>query len=157
MRQEVRNFARFYMTFNRLPWEGDREDLKRTLVLEYTGNRTDSLREMTRAEYNACCDSLERLAGTDTERRRKRSVCLKLMQRLGVDTTDWERINAFCQDPRIAGKPFARIDIEGLDALGVKLRAIGRNGGLKPGKGKNEKQPAAGLWLVRIDPDAPKC
>ena len=36
MRQEVRNFARFYMTFNRLPWDGDREDLKKTLALEHS-------------------------------------------------------------------------------------------------------------------------
>ena len=157
MRQEVRNFARFYMTFNRLPWDGDREDLKKTLVLEHTGNRTDSLREMTRAEYEACCDSLERLAGTDAERRKKRSVCLRLMQRLGVDTTDWQRVNDFCQDPRIAGKPFARISLDELDALSVKLRAIERNGGLKPRKEKQRETPAAGLWLIHIDPDAPKC
>ena len=157
MRQEVRNFARFYMTFNRLPWYGDREDLKKTLVLEHTGNRTDSLREMTRAEYEACCDSLERLAGTDAERRKKRSVCLRLMQRLGVDTTDWQRVNDFCEDPRIAGKPFARISLDELDALSVKLRAIERNGGLKPRKEKQRETPAAGLWLIHIDPDAPKC
>ena len=25
------------------------------------------------------------------------------MQKLGIDTTDWTRINAFCQDQRIAG------------------------------------------------------
>ena len=157
MRQEVRNFARFYMTFNRLPWDGDREDLKKTLVLGHTGNRTDSLREMTRAEYEACCDSLERLAGTDAERRKKRSVCLRLMQRLGVDTTDWQRVNDFCEDPRIAGKPFARISLDELDALSVKLRAIERNGGLKPRKEKQRETPAAGLWLIHIDPDAPKC
>ena len=53
------------------------------------------------------------------------------MQQMGIDTTDWNRINAFCQDQRIAGKPFARLTNDELDALAVKLRSIQRKGGLK--------------------------
>lgn len=66
------------------------------------------------------------------ELRRKRSQCLKLMQKSGIDTTDWARINAFCQDPRIAGKVFAMLGLKDLEALQVKLRAIIHKGGLKP-------------------------
>ena len=29
MAQEVTNFARFYATFNKIPYSGDREDLKK--------------------------------------------------------------------------------------------------------------------------------
>lgn len=141
MAQEVTNFARFYALFKKLPCTGDREEFKKSIVLQYTWNRTDSLREMTAKEYEACCSALEKLAGQDEwrqklrdELRRKRSACLKLMQKLGIDTSDWVRINNFCQDPRIAGKPFSRIDNEELDALAVKLRSIQRKGGLKPKK-----------------------
>lgn len=148
MAQEVTNFARFYASFNKLPYDGDREDFKKSIVMQYTWNRTDSLREMTRKEYEACCATLERLSGQDEwrqklrdELRRQRSVCLKLMQKLGIDTSDWARINDFCRHPRIAGKPFARITSEELEQLTVKLRSIQRKGGLKP---KKEKKPESG-------------
>lgn len=137
MAQEVTNFSRFYASFNKLPYHGDREVFKQQIVLQYTWNRTDSLREMTSKEYEACCSALEKLTGQDAwrqklreELRRKRSVCLKLIQQLGIDTTDWDRVNAFCNNPRIAGKPFARISAAELDQLSVKLRAIQRKGGL---------------------------
>ena len=131
MKQEVTNFARFYASFNRLPCAGDREDFKKSVVLQYTWDRTDSLREMTRKEYNECCTALEKMTGYKDELKKKRSVCLRLMQRIGVDTKDWARVNNFCEHPRIAGKPFARITADELDELQVKLRAIERKGGLK--------------------------
>ena len=106
-------------------------------MLQYTWNRTDSLREMTRREYNDCCNALEELSGQKSEQKKRRSECLKLMQKLGIDTTDWTRINAFCEDARIAGKPFARLEGDELEALAVKLRAIGRKGGLSAKKGSS--------------------
>ena len=45
---------------------------------------------------------------------------------LGIDTADWDRVNAFCRDSRIAGKEFRELDCEALDTLQVKLRAIRR-------------------------------
>lgn len=162
MAQEVTNFARFYASFNKLPYNGDREEFKKSIVLQYTWNRTDSLREMTRLEYNTCCASIEKLAGVDERRQRmqeelkyRRSVCLKLMQKMGIDTSDWARINDFCNNPRIAGKPFARISVEELEDLAVKLRSIRRKGGLKEKKKEEVKQPAA-VSYVFIDPKAPK-
>ena len=145
MAQEVTNFARFYASFNRLPCSGDQEDMKRDLVRQWTWNRTDSLREMTRTEYAACCEAIERLTGRKDEQKKKRSLCLKLMQKLGIDTTDWTRINAFCQDQRIAGKPFARLTNEELDALADKLRAIQRKGGLRE---KKEVKPTGEITYV---------
>ena len=134
MAQEVTNFARFYASFNLLPCSGDRDDMKRDLVRQWTWNRTDSLRDMTRVEYNACCEAMERLTGRKNEQKKKRSQCLRLMQKLGIDTTDWTRINYFCQDQRIAGKPFAQLTNEELDTLATKLRSIQRKGGLKQRK-----------------------
>ena len=88
-------------------------------------------------EYEVCCTALEKLSGQDEwrqklreELRRKRSVCLKLMQQLGIDTTDWNRVNEFCNNPRIAGKPFVQVSTAELEQLAIKLRAIQRKGGL---------------------------
>ena len=56
----MRNYARFYVLLNRLPTTGDREELKAQLVSQFTGGRTESLREMTDREYDALCDELQR-------------------------------------------------------------------------------------------------
>lgn len=155
MAQEVTNFARFYAAFNRLPCGGDRDDMKRDLVRQWTWNRTDSLREMTKAEYAACCEAMERLSGRKEEQKKKRSQCLRLMQKLGIDTTDWMRINAFCQDQRIAGKPFARLTNEDLDTLAVKLRSIQRKGGLKQ---KKEVKPTGEVaYIIHFGGNTPTC
>lgn len=145
MAQEVTNFARFYALFNKLPYSMNKEDLKKEIVLQYTWNRTDSLKDMTAAEYNACCEGLEKLTGQKDRQKKKRSECLKLMQRLGIDTTDWARINSFCENPQIAGKPFARITVEELDKLATKLRTIQRKGGLRQ---KKEVKPDGGVAFI---------
>lgn len=129
----TRNYHRFYALLSRLPG-GDRDDMKETLVSSFTDGRTTSLREMTQKEYNAMCASLEERTGWKEQLRKKRSLCLKLIQKAGVDTTDWQRINDFCRSPKIAGREFAQLGVDDLDALQVKLRAIMRKGGLRPAK-----------------------
>lgn len=125
------NYASFYALLNRLPTT-DREGLKRSVVLQYTDGRTSSLREMTVKEYeSAVADMRKLIPPTEREefiriRRQKRSAALHQMQLLGVDTADWERVNAFCRDARIAGKEFRELDCEELDALQVKIRTIRR-------------------------------
>ena len=59
---KARNYARFYTLLNRLPTT-DRDELKATLVSQYTGGRTESLREMTTKEYDAMCDAMQQTAG----------------------------------------------------------------------------------------------
>ncbi len=125
------NYSRFYTLLGRMAFDGDRDELKAMLVGQFTGGRTDSLREMAWKEYDALCDHLDAATAYSRTLRKKRSQCLHLMQRLGIDTTDWNRINDFCRDARIAGKSFARLAIDELDTLAVKLRAIERRGGLR--------------------------
>ena len=126
----VQNYHRFYASFNRLPCGGDREDLKEALVSSYTNGRTTSLREMSEAEYNAMCAALEHKVNPNAravyiqERKRRRSSALHQLQLYGVDTTDWNKVNAFCEQPRIAGKPFRDLDCEELEALTRKMRMI---------------------------------
>ena len=126
----MENYSRFYAIFNRLPYRGDREDFKKSVVLQYTWNRTEHLHEMTEREYNDCCAALEKMLAPDArdvfirELKKWRSSALHQLQLYGVDTTDWNKVNAFCEQPRIAGKPFRDLDCEELEALTKKMRAI---------------------------------
>lgn len=132
------NYARFYTLLNEIP-TSDRDALKRNLVMQYTGGRTDSLREMEPQEYEGLCRQLERCSRSAAIRReqreqlrRKRSEVLHLMQRMGVNTACWDTVNAFCRQPRIAGKEFRDLDIEELDETKRRLWAMMRK---REGKG----------------------
>lgn len=129
---KARNYARFYTLLNRLPTT-DRDELKAALVSQYTGGRTESLREMTTKEYDAMCDAMQQTAGGyrvreiyREELRRKRSAVLKQLQKMGIDTTDWNRVDAYCMNPRIAGKKFSKLTVEELETVNIKLRIIQR-------------------------------
>lgn len=153
MAQQVTNFGRFYSAFHKLTIHGDRDEVKRSIVLQYTDGRTESLREMTQAEYDRCCADMERGTGGREKLRKERSATLHLMQRMGVDTSDWERVNTLCRDPRIAGKDFRRIADDEHPGLRARLRAIGRKGGFRGQPGRQEApQPSAGTKTVRVSP-----
>lgn len=126
-----RNYSRFYAIAKAKGIDLDQH--KETLVAQFTGGRTESLREMTPAEYDQMCECLQTGRRIDEtpeaykERlRRARSAALNRMQRLGVDTADrtFAAVNEFCLDPRIAGKPFGMLSVEELQALVPKLEAI---------------------------------
>ena len=68
------------------------------------------------------------------------------MQQIGTDTTDCNREDRFCSDSRIAGKAFRHISIDELEALAMKLRTIGRKGGLKA----HPQQPEQATTAVRL-------
>lgn len=134
MIQEVDNFARFYAALKRIPHEGDSEELKCSLVRSFTNERTDSLKEVTKEEYDAMCSTMEkigkpklRMMGTESKKyplKQARSTCLHQMQLYGVNTADWNVINKFCLDKRIAGKVFRELGIDELNELTKKLRAM---------------------------------
>lgn len=116
---------------------------KETLVYQFTNGRTSHLHLMAENEYRSMCNEMERVAGYDERReawrkemKRKRSAVLHQMQLLGVDTADWSKVDAFCQNKRIAGKVFRELDGEELDAMLVKLRIIRR----KRENPKNDKK-----------------
>ena len=125
----MKSYGRFWRAWNRLSHR-DSEEEKRLMVQNWTNGRTEHLSEMTQGEYDAACKELEAASGYDRELKRRRSICLRLMQGLQIDTSDWQRVNDFCLNPRISGKPFGRLSVEELESLSVKLRAIARKGGL---------------------------
>lgn len=111
----------------------DLKEHKETLVSNFTGGRTTSLREMTDDEYERMCDCLQtgkpaaEPAAEYRERlRRARSAVLRRMQRLGIDTADssFAAVDRFCMDRRIAGLPFGMLGIDELQALIPKLEAM---------------------------------
>lgn len=135
MMKNTRKYGRFYSYLYKIPYNGDREELKASLVMQYTHDRTDSLHEMTDEEYCSCCYDMEKLCEHknvyEYSVRQHRSRALHLMQQNGIDTTDWNRVNSFCKNPRIGNKEFYLLDIEELDDLILKLRAIMGKGGLR--------------------------
>lgn len=144
-----RNYARFYALLKQLPYAD-----KATLVEQYTHGRTTHLHETTEQEYRTMCDEMERVSGYGERRkahqaqlRKKRSGCLRLMQQLGVNTTDWAAVDNFCLHPRISGKRFAQLSEEELTTLQVKLRMIKKHGGLKA---RPNEQPKAGQNMIYI-------
>lgn len=116
------SYARFYAIARRI--EGFDDAMKESLVWQYTNKRTISLHEMSDREYNNMCTALEHRDGYQAELRAARSKVLHQMQLIGVNTADWDAVNAYCYDARIAGKPFGWLKIYELEELLKKLRAI---------------------------------
>ena len=132
MKNKPTTYSRFYALLGRMA--GDREQVKEILVSQFTSGRTTSLREMNAKEYDLMCAAMEaevRHPGLNEfeykkELKRLRSAVLHRMQKLGIDTTDWNAVDSFCSQSRIAGKPFARMELAELEALISKLEAIRR-------------------------------
>ncbi len=142
MEKPVNDYRRFYAALKRTPGYGDEEERKAGLVSTYTQGRTTHLHEMTSREYTEMCRAMENAQDYVVRRKRQRSIVLHVMQRMGIDTSDWMRINDFCRNSRICGKDFGQLDIDELMALQKKLRAIERSGGLKAEKEqKTDSEP----------------
>lgn len=148
MGTKKRNYSRFYAVCKA---KGvDLELYKDDLISEFTHGRTTSLKEMKDAEYEEMCDclqndrrSMESGEAYQARRRKSRSAVLNRIQRLGVDTTDFSKVNAFCQDRRIAGKPFGMLSAEELDALIPKLESMLR----KPRPQREVKTPSMPMFI----------
>lgn len=124
------NYAVFYGLLRDMPGI-DKEELKRTIVMEFTDGRTDSLKEMNGEEYRNACAAMRKIVQplrkrteSDVMLRRARSATLHLMQLSGIDTADWDVINRFCLDKRIAGKKFGELNPEELRRVQIKIRMI---------------------------------
>ena len=129
----MKNYKRFYALLKVHP-QADKD----SLVMEFTNERTTSLREMTDEEFNALCDCLQYGAGHGYSRtgmdslKAARSAALLRLGRLGINTVDnWDGIDQFCLSKKIAGKKFAQLTVEELRALTSKLEMIIRRGGIK--------------------------
>lgn len=153
------NIRRFYALLGKLHLD-DAAEMKNNMVLDVSRGRTTHLHDLSAQEMALLLLSLERTVEqtrkqSDERVKKARSLCLHLMQRLGIDTTDWNRVNAFCQDRRIAGKVLYLLTLSELETLARKLRAMERNGGLRP-RATQQPRSDARLMMLRID-DVAKC
>lgn len=104
---------------------GMNEDAWRSMIYSLTDGRTNSTKGLTIEEAKMLADRISGKDGTDDySLKRQRSAVLARLTRLGIDTADWDRVNAYLEDPRIAGKPLYRLSYGELLKLISKLESI---------------------------------
>lgn len=111
--------------------QGIDDEQKREILLRLTDGRTDTTKGLTLKEAIYLCGYLngaksenKELGIGERELKKYRSAVLKRLQQIGVDTTDWGAVNAYCLSPRIAGKKFRELETPELILLIPKLESI---------------------------------
>lgn len=135
------NYAAFYALLKSIPGAS-----KEDLVLQWTNGRTASLKEMSEREYSLMIRQLRQQVENLEEKKKARSAVLKQFQLYGIDTTDWDAVDRFCCNARIAGKPFRYLTIPELKALRVKMLSIRNKAELK---GYEQRRAALGAEITK--------
>lgn len=111
------------------------EEERRAMIYELTDGRTNSTKDLTYSEaqylsgfLNGAAQMADSVGKQLQEKamKRMRSAVLKRLQQVGIDTTDWDNVNAYLGSSRIAGKPLYELTYEELQALIPKLESIKR-------------------------------
>ncbi len=130
--------ARFYAVFARMVG-ADKEDI----IWDYSNKLTTSLNEFKEknpSAYTAMLIDLEQKfpaakqaakpsskAGKQAvsdETRKLRSGILKRLQKHGIDTTDWNCVNRFLENPKIAGKRMYNMTDDEMKSFIRKMESI---------------------------------
>jgi hypothetical protein len=124
--------ARFYALLRQIPQAGKEE-----FVWQYSHLATTSLSEFYERnpqDYRRMIGDMQKLVDemnghkpVDTktaELKRLRSAILHRLQKHGIDTTDWSKVNAFMRQARIAGKTLGEMNMEELTAFIPKMQSI---------------------------------
>ena len=135
------NYAAFYALLKSMPGAS-----KEDLVLQWTNGRTSSLKEMSEREYSLMIRQLRQQVENLEEKKKARSAVLKQFQLYGIDTTDWDAVDRFCCNVRIAGKPFRYLTIPELKTLRVKMLSIRNKAELK---GYEQRRAALGAEITK--------
>lgn len=120
-------YARFFVLLHKMKGAEKAE-----LVWQYSGMRTVSLHEfhdLDPDEYKKMIEDMQRtvdLFEKDVERETKklRSAILLKLQKFGIDTTNWTRVNGFLEQNRIAGKRLYEMNCSEMRELISKLGNI---------------------------------
>lgn len=135
------NYAAFYALLKSMPGAS-----KEDLVLQWTNGRTSSLKEMSEREYTLMIRQLRQQVENLEEKKKARSAVLKQFQLYGIDTTDWDAVDRFCCNVRIAGKPFRYLTVPELKSLRVKMLSIRNKAELK---GYEQRRAALGAEITK--------
>ena len=117
------NYAAFYALLKSMPGAS-----KEDLVLQWTNGRTASLKEMSEREYSLMIRQLRQQVENLEEK------------------TDWDAVDRFCCNARIAGKPFRHLTIPELKSLRVKMLSIRNKAELK---GYEQRRVALGAEITK--------
>lgn len=124
MATNTRNYARFYALLKQMPGKVEKDDL----IWQFTGMRTNSLRDMTAAEYDRMIKHMDGAVDQNQPDekviKKLRSGILMRLQRHGVNTADWAAVNRFMLNPRIAGKALYQMSIDEMQRLIPRLEQI---------------------------------
>ena len=122
--------ARFYGLIKLFP-----HLTKEDVVWQYSGMMTTSLStfyEKRPGKYFAMINDLQTIAnGMKTPEqlasdviKKLRSAILHRLQKHGVDTTNWSKVNSFLENPRIAGKRLYNMSEADMRAFIPKMESI---------------------------------
>jgi len=100
---------------------------KEDIVYKWSQGGTTSL-----SEFAAMCPSLyqEMLETMDNDVsnpeavKQARSGVLRVMQKIGIDTTNWKEVNAYLESPKICEKRLYNLHLDELHQLRRKLESI---------------------------------
>lgn len=112
---------------------------KDALVWKYSDMLTTSLNEFQEKkpeDYQQMISDMQKIVKATTDKtpatayqaerelKKKRSAILHRLQKYGIDTTDWNVVNKFMRNPKIAGKTLGEMSADEMDLLIPKLEAI---------------------------------
>ncbi len=130
------SFAKFYVLLSKMNGVS-----KEDLVWQYSGFLTTSLREFrlqNPARYEKMITDMQNTIeemnskGEDTvELKRLRSAILLRIQKHGIDTTNWNCVNSFMKQKRIAGKTLGEMSVKELKAFIRKMESILKKDAIK--------------------------
>lgn len=115
--------------FNILLHYGHMRDAKEHILGSYGVTSTTQLTEKQLDEVILRVQHIvdEKQEAKDLQIREWRHKCLKMIRECGVDTSDWNAVNAFMLDKRIAGKHLYELSLAELAILHKKLHNVKAN------------------------------
>lgn len=120
----TRNYSRFFVLLKQMTGNVNKD----ALIWQFSGLRTNSLKDLSEAEYRRLIAYMTHLVSRNQTDERKikklRSGILTRLQQHGIDTTDWSAVNRFLLDPRIAGKALYQMSIDEMQRLIPRLEQI---------------------------------
>lgn len=115
----------FHTLLYRTYMMANKPDMLRAYGVESTNDLNDD--ELDRLiVYLQNIDRAKRTPDTE-EKKGWRHKVLRMVAKCGVDTQDWNRVNAFMCQPRIAGKHLYECSVDELKALHRKLHNVASN------------------------------
>ncbi|MCL2290849.1 MAG: hypothetical protein FWC34_09155 [Bacteroidetes bacterium] len=101
---------------------------KEELVFEWSEGGTTSLSEfyeLCPTLYLEMLQTMDKAINDNVAIKKARSGVLKVMQKLGIDTTNWKDVNAYLESRKICnGKRLYHLSLKELNELRKKLEAI---------------------------------